>query len=452
MYCRKCGAQIPDESKFCRACGQPQAPLRKTPPEPGTVRVRPVTPPAPPEDGTVRVRPAQKPAQKPAPNPRPAGPGKKHRRRSGGIAAAIIACVVLIVAMLAALGIFVIYPLFSPSDADSPAPTAQILTQTPAPADNADPDDAADRADRESEDAADEETEETEETLSRPAAYAEAAQLLESGDYEAAIAAFEALGDYEDSPAQCQTARYAYAREKMDEKAYDIARDQFLLLGDYEDSAERAGRCSELLAILAETAPRIEPSSDDCGQFILAELSGSSATLTYYEKTPVGWEACYSFSGAAGKNGLSSSKSEGDNCTPAGEYDLLFCFGETTPETNLPFIQTNSNSVFVDDSSSPYYNTLQLQNSSSWSSSEALHSRYFQNGAFSTLIYIAYNGDGQTAGSATAGRGSMVTLCGKSGTLTATGGCIDISTANMTLLLSQLDGAKNPVIVITSAQ
>lgn len=454
MKCPKCRSEIPDGSRFCRHCGAqqnvPQNVPQKQPPEDGTMRVRP-----PMEDGTMRVRPPQQQrppqgrpqqqqrSQQRPPQQRPSQGRPSRKRRSNGSMTLVIVCIAVVLLLMAALGIFVVAPLFS-SDDDAAQTRAE---ETAAPRDENVPDDDEKTATP----VPDVDEDETEETDERPAAYAEAASLLGKGEYEAAIAAFDALGDYEDAPQQCSHAHYAYAGELMAQKAYDAAQEHFLqAVEDYEDAAAQAEICAERLAEIQENAPRKEPSISGCGQFVLAELSGSSAVLRYYEKTPVGWELLYTFNATAGKNGISYSKAEGDNCTPAGEYEMLFCFGETVPNTQLDFFQTDSNSVFVDDSSSAYYNTLQLDDSSAWSSREDLHSRYFQNG-YSTLIYIGYNGDGQTPNNATAGRGSMVTLCGKSGTLGATGGCIDISSSDMTQLLSQLDSAQHPCIIITEA-
>lgn len=454
MYCKKCGTQIPDASRFCRNCGTEITPLRPpaetNPPDEGTVRVRPAQKAPMPEDGTMRVRPAQKtPMPKPAPAraKSPQNPPKKKARapRRGNQSTAVVigVCIVLIVAALAALGIFVVAPLFAPSEkaSSTPTPTPTATPQTAA---------RTILVGGDGESVPQSITAGSDGTQAED--YAAAQRLLESGEYEAAADAFEQLNDYADAAERSRSARYAYAREKMDEKAYDVARDQFLLLGDYEDAPERADRCMELLTIILNSVPHMQPTDDDCGQFVLAELSGSSAVLTYYEKTPVGWELIYSFDATAGKNGISYSKTEGDNCTPAGEYDLLFYFGETTPVTDFTYIETDSDSVFVDDSASPFYNTLQLDNNGSWSSCEDLHTRYFGSGQYSNLIYIGYNGDGRTAGSATAGRGSMVTICGKTGTLSATGGCIDIAAYNLSLLLVELDPAENPVIIITEAR
>lgn len=77
--------------------------------------------------------------------------------------------------------------------------------------------------------------------------YAEAEALLEKGDYDGAIAAFEALGDYRDSRARLAEAKeafnaaaYTQAESLLSAKDYRGAYDAFLALGSYRDSEDRA--------------------------------------------------------------------------------------------------------------------------------------------------------------------------------------------------------------------
>ncbi len=71
------------------------------------------------------------------------------------------------------------------------------------------------------------------------AAYENALALLENGQYEEAIAAFEALGDYEDSAERLLQARYGRAQALADSgESYAAAR-AFYALKDYRDSRDR---------------------------------------------------------------------------------------------------------------------------------------------------------------------------------------------------------------------
>lgn len=70
-------------------------------------------------------------------------------------------------------------------------------------------------------------------------AYQDAEQLAQQGEYEEAIAAFEALGDYKDSAEQILAVRYARASEWAEDGYYDGALEEFTDLKDYKDSAEQ---------------------------------------------------------------------------------------------------------------------------------------------------------------------------------------------------------------------
>ena len=72
--------------------------------------------------------------------------------------------------------------------------------------------------------------------------YSKAEKLLASGDYDGAIAAFEALGDYKDSSAMlvesANAKEYAQAEKLLASGDYDGAITAFEALGDYKDSSD----------------------------------------------------------------------------------------------------------------------------------------------------------------------------------------------------------------------
>ena len=150
-----------------------------------------------------------------------------------------------------------------------------------------------------------------------------------------------------------------------------------------------------------------------------------------------------------GKYGVSTDYGEGKNITPQGEYKIGFCYGLSKPSTNLRFKQVNSNSVFVDDSSSKYYNCLVTTNEYSGTGCEKTYTQFAVDHTYNYNIFIEHNGDGETPGLAKAKKGSVITICGWTGTLKPTAGCVDISSTDMVTLLSYLDSSKNPIIEIS---
>ena len=80
-------------------------------------------------------------------------------------------------------------------------------------------------------------------------AYRNAASLFEAGQYDEAIAAFEALGDYKDSAGQIELVKqekaYQAALALCEDGRYDEAVAAFEALRDYKDSAEQIVRIGE---------------------------------------------------------------------------------------------------------------------------------------------------------------------------------------------------------------
>lgn len=70
MYCMKCGAEIPQEAKFCPSCGAPVADLNEPAQQaPVSPRPAPVQQPTPIPPQNVNVRPTAAPEQRPSPLP-----------------------------------------------------------------------------------------------------------------------------------------------------------------------------------------------------------------------------------------------------------------------------------------------------------------------------------------------------------------------------------------------
>ena len=76
-------------------------------------------------------------------------------------------------------------------------------------------------------------------SMKNNAAYQDAVALMEEGEYQEAIEAFEALGDYKDSPDQILNVKYHEALSLVEQGDYDGAVELFTELGDYKDSAEQ---------------------------------------------------------------------------------------------------------------------------------------------------------------------------------------------------------------------
>lgn len=203
--------------------------------------------------------------------------------------------------------------------------------------------------------------------------------------------------------------------------------------------------------VVTEPAPT-QPPAPYAQQEIRVTANGSDATLTLYTWEDGQWIAATSeFSARIGDNGISYNKREGDHCTPAGTFDVLFAFGIKDITTNLEYVKLSSGAVWVDDSDSKYYNTLQYSSRSDrdWSSAETTYEK-FSGGASEACICFAFNGDCRSENSAVSGAGSAVFIDGvRDFSKVETGyGDIKISDADMRALLLLLDADKHPVIII----
>jgi L,D-peptidoglycan transpeptidase YkuD (ErfK/YbiS/YcfS/YnhG family) len=128
------------------------------------------------------------------------------------------------------------------------------------------------------------------------------------------------------------------------------------------------------------------------------------------------------YSGHVGKNGVSSSKREGDLRTPAGVFPLRGGFGaRANPGLRVgSWLRVDSRDVWVDDPSSSLYNTHQRTPASGrWSSAEPL----LNTPAYNYAQVIGYNE------ARTPGRGSAIFLHVDLGHGTA--GCVSLPTSGL---------------------
>ena len=117
-------------------------------------------------------------------------------------------------------------------------------------------------------------------------AYEAAEKLLAAEDYDAAIEAFSALGDYADAPeraAEAEEAKknaeeeaankeaYDAAAKLFDEKKYADAKAAFEALGDYSDAKEKAEECQKQLDIQQVASEAVPTSNSTTSKTMTAE-------------------------------------------------------------------------------------------------------------------------------------------------------------------------------------
>lgn len=189
------------------------------------------------------------------------------------------------------------------------------------------------------------------------------------------------------------------------------------------------------------------PEGYDQKVVVTAESGSSYGTLVFYEWEDGQWVSKFSCDAAVGKNGISTNYGEGKGRTPEGSFKLgVALSANSIPNSGWPFQQVSSNTCVVDDVDSIYYNTIQNKNNVPSGTSIDPIGNTIIKGYSNVCIYIEHNGNGIDSDGVVAGMGSVITLCGRSGSLKPTAGCVDISSSNMNTLLGMLDYDKNPHI------
>ena len=165
------------------------------------------------------------------------------------------------------------------------------------------------------------------------------------------------------------------------------------------------------------------------------------ATLQTFEKDAGVWRAVFPAMAAnIGRDGFSADKHEGDLRTPAGKYGFGTMFGQqASPGVKFPYRVADAKSVWVDDPSSPYYNTW--REDVALSEGEDLANKKSYGTAYAYAVDIAYN-----TNPVVPGKGSAIFLHVSTGGGTA--GCVSIAQPNLLKVLRWLDPARSPVIVM----
>lgn len=173
-------------------------------------------------------------------------------------------------------------------------------------------------------------------------------------------------------------------------------------------------------------------------QIITVVASGTSAQVSFWEKSGGAWNQVFKTYGQVGSEGVGSAD-EYHSRTPRGAYSLGFAFGTSNPGTALSFRQITNKSYWISNVNDSQYNTWQERESSSGSDEHmASFPTQYQYG-----VVINYN----TA--RTKGAGSGFFLHCSNGAPTA--GCVSIPTSQMKTVLQKLHGGAY-IVNVTSEQ
>lgn len=180
------------------------------------------------------------------------------------------------------------------------------------------------------------------------------------------------------------------------------------------------------------TVDQLKAAAENSKLIITLGQSGSEAQIYAFEKKDGAWEQVLTASGYVGRNGITSSKREGDGETPAGVYGLSQPFGVADdPGSIIPYTKLTDNDFWVDDVDSKYYNMWAKGDAADkdWNSAEDLSSEKV---AYKYVMAINYNLDPIVKGN-----GSAIFLHVETGGPTA--GCVSVPEEKMIELLRFID-------------
>ncbi len=149
------------------------------------------------------------------------------------------------------------------------------------------------------------------------------------------------------------------------------------------------------------------------------------------------------FDAVVGRNGIAhaNAKREGDGKTPSGSFELGPAFGYAAESpTKLPYRQANTDDIWIDDPSSPDYNSWTKRGATPAKSFEVMHR---DDDLYAVGVVIGYNRTPVIPG-----HGSAIFLHVWGGPEQATSGCVALERKNLETILARFDPSKHPTIEI----
>ena len=209
-----------------------------------------------------------------------------------------------------------------------------------------------------------------------------------------------------------------------------------------QTSTFQASQPSELTEMLSSNNISYEDlEKKGCRQLVTVIADGGSADIRYFTCSNNQWIELPQLisKGYVGRNGVSNCKKESDGSTPMGLYRIGSAFYiDNAPRTGLDTFKITSNTYWIDDPDSKFYNQrVEGTNNKDWSSAEHM----IQYDEYQYGFVINYNMP------AIPNAGSAIFFHINDNT---TSGCIATDEEAVLSYLENLDKAKNPYILITT--
>ncbi len=176
-------------------------------------------------------------------------------------------------------------------------------------------------------------------------------------------------------------------------------------------------------------------------QLVIVDSSGTSASVSFYEKNGSEWtkDDSLSTSGYVGSEGTTDEPSETKSATPKGLYSIGDAFyQDSKPNTKLSTFKITSNTYWVDDPNSKFYNKrVEGTSNKDWNSAEHMS----EISVYKYGFVINYN-----VNPVKKGTGSAMFFHISSNR--PTGGCVSVPEDMVIKYLEKLDKSNNPYILI----
>ena len=177
------------------------------------------------------------------------------------------------------------------------------------------------------------------------------------------------------------------------------------------------------------------------GQLVVVDSEGSTAEVSFYERTETGWQTDEGLlsHGYVGANGTTAAMHEGGSATPQGLFHVGSAFyQDDAPQTGLDVFPITPDTYWVDDPDSPNYNQL-VVGDDALGGDHAEHMSEISSYTYGFVIEYNMPPTGYAAGSAI-----FFHVSHDSPTL----GCVTVSEQKVLAYLAKLDASKNPYILI----
>lgn len=201
--------------------------------------------------------------------------------------------------------------------------------------------------------------------------------------------------------------------------------------------------------ITVSLGPDLAPEGYNQKVTVVASPGSSYGTLTLYDWENGQWVSKFSCNATLGIYGISPDYGEGRKRTPQGVFKLgVALTASDLSDVDWPVHHATSNTCVIDDVDSPNYNIICTVQDVPYGTSYDPIGRLLVGGNSTICIYIEHNGNGYDTENVVPGKGSVITICGRVPAIEPTPGCVDISAANMSTLISLLSYEKNTHIEI----